>query len=310
MDKKLIKTMILTLSLVTLSLIGVLIYGIISWKGTSPWNISWNLSWNAGPLSMQKEAKASVDSCEKISLNFASAGIEISTTDDSALKVVQEANGTLKESEKFTLSTSGNTIEIKDNEKWSGIHFFRTPEVKIILYVPVNYNNDIEIKTASGNINFYSDMVLNDIKCNTASGNFKCGSITADSLNLNIASGNITANALKVKSYDLSTTSGNINLSSLSGTGNTKCVSGNIRVRYDDILDAANVSSTSGNIDLSVAKGISFEFYGKCTSGKINSDLDLSYKNQNGTEAILTVGEGPYKKINAKTISGNIRISN
>ncbi|MEQ8155879.1 MAG: DUF4097 family beta strand repeat-containing protein [Clostridiaceae bacterium] len=286
MNRNFLKILIVLWSLIALFFTGLLLYGITSGQRSALWNFPVRF----GSLSIQKEEEASVNNCEKIYLDFSSENVEVSPSRETTLKVVQEARGTLKESEKFVLSNSGNTIEISKSNSWVNLNLFRAQEIKIKLYIPESYNKDLEIITTSGNIDYNSDTELNAI-------------------NLKTTSGNITASNLKIKSYNIESTSGNIKASSISGSGYAKSTSGNIKMTYIEILNEANVSSNSGNLDLSAAKGMSFEFHGKSSSGNIKSNLDLNYKNQNGTEAVVTVGEGPYKKINASSSSGDIKIT-
>ncbi len=310
MNKQFIKIMIVLWSLIALFLTALLVYGITSGKGTN--DIFSFGQWNTGSASVQKEEETSIDNCEKISLDFFSADIEISTSKESTLKIVQEARGTMKEAEKFSLARSGNTIEIKDGRSNLTFNIFGLgiSDIKVKLSIPEGYNKDLEIKSASGNITFNSDMDLNNVKCTLSSGNINSGgSISASQISLKDTSGNINIDNLQVKTYDLSTSSGNIKIMSLYGSGQVKASSGNIIINYKDISEESTVEANSGNVILTVLKGISFEFYGKCSSGEINSTFDLNYKNKKGNEATAKVGEGPYKKINARTSSGNINIS-
>jgi Putative adhesin len=167
MNKQFIKIMIVLWSLIALLLTALLVYGITSGKGTN--DIFSFGQWNTGSASEQKEEETSIDNCEKISLDFSSADIEISTSKESTLKIVQEARGTMKEAEKFSLARSGN-----------------------------------------------------------------------------------------------------IKIMSLYGSGQVKASSGNIIINYKDISEESTVEANSGNVILTVSKGISFEFYGKCSSGNIN----------------------------------------
>jgi DUF4097 and DUF4098 domain-containing protein YvlB len=134
------------------------------------------------------------------------------------------------------------------------------------------------------------------------------GTITSEKSEIKTSSGDVGINELN-SDYDIGTSSGQIRINSLLlGSGNIESSSGDINIAYKDIRDYSNLKSSSGEVHANVDKGISFEFEGKCTSGEIDSNFDLSYKNKKGNEANGEVGEGPYKKININTTSGDIKV--
>lgn len=310
MNKRLIKINIVMWSIILVLLMTFLIYEITTGKGT---NQIFSFSrWNITSGKVQKEEKVSIDNCENIKLVFSSADIEVVTSAESSLKVVEEGSGNLTEAEKFTLTKDGNTIEIKDGNSNLSFKIFGFGRLgkKIKLFLPKGYDKDLEIKSTSGNVVFDSGINVKNLRCTQSSGNFSNSSdIIANQIDLKVSSGNINVNNLDVKSYGISATSGNIHIKSISGSGQVDATSGNIEINYKEIDEESSVQTTSGNVKLFVLKGISFEFDGQCVSGDISSSFDLNYKNKRGNEATAKVGEAPYKKINARVTSGNIKIS-
>jgi lia operon protein LiaG len=163
---------------------------------------------------------------------------------------------------------------------------------------------------ASGDITFNSDIKLNDIECSQSSGDFHVNnSITGSNIYIKSISGDITAEKLNSKHYDIHATSGDLDINSISGSGNVKTISGDVKINYSGINEYSNMSSTSGDINLIVPENMSFEFDGNCTSGNVNANFPLNYQNERKSRASAKVGSGPYKKINANAVSGDIKIS-
>lgn len=307
--KNLTKTMIVIWSLIALALIALLVYSISS--GKQIWNGFGIRNLENESLTVQKKDSASIDEVNKIKVDFGSAYVEIISTDNSNVEVVQSANRKLRENEKFTMSKEGNTISIKNNKLHFGFGFlnFNSNE-KIEVYIPKNYNKDLSVNLASGDIDINTDLTLNDVSYTQSSGDFNSnGNITANEILLKSTSGDININELSVKSYDINQVSGDTEIKSLSGSGKIKDISGGLKIYYKDISDYSDLNVVSGDVKLFIPKDISFQFDGKCISGDINSDFDINYKDKKGESASAKVGDGPYKKISVNSTSGDIDIN-
>lgn len=309
MEKKFKIAMIVMWSVIAIVLAALLIFGMTTGIGTH--NMFRIGRFNMGPSKVQKQETATLDSCDKIRLDFSSSDILVKATDDNELKVIQRGNGDFKDDEKFTISNDNNTVTIQQGRSRVGFFIFGFGNTgsEIELDIPKSYAKDLDIETSSGDVTFDSDMNLNSLKCTLSSGDLECrNNITANEISLDSASGDIDMDNLNCSKYDVSDSSGDITIKALSGSGRIEATSGDININYSDIGDYSDISVSSGDIHINVPKSLSFEFSGKCTSGDINSDFDMSY-NKKGNEASAKVGDGPYKKINAETTSGDIHIS-
>lgn len=263
-------------------------------------------------LTVQKDESIPIDNSSRISIDFSSADIAVQNTDEPNLRIVEKSTGKIKEEEKFTVSKEDNTVRIhRKNDNHLGFIFnMGNFQHRIEVYIPKGYTKDLDIRSSSGNIDFASDMKLGIVNCVASSGDLKLqGTMTTNTINLKASSGNIDVENADAKNYKIETSSGDIKINSMSGSGDVSASSGNVKVRYDNIDDYSNVSAHSGDISVIVPQNISFQFNGKCTSGDINSNFDLNYKNKKGNEASTEVGSAPYKKLNINTNSGDINIS-
>jgi len=191
--------------------------------------------------------------------------------------------------------------------------------------------SDVDLKVSSGHINcsdniqtvdkasFKStsgDIKLNGLSAkessfNASSGRIKLdGTINSEKNQVKTTSGDININELK-SDYNITASSGRIKIQSLLlGSGTIDSTSGDINVNYKGISDHSNIKCSSGSVRATIDKSISFDFEGNCTSGSINSNFGLSYKNKKENEATGKFGDGPYKKISINTTSGDISVKN
>jgi lia operon protein LiaG len=307
MENKIIKVNIAIWAVIAVILTALLVYFICN--GHS-YNI-FNFRGYSNNFQVQKQQSVGINNCDKISLDFSSGDISFKTTDDSKLKVIERANSKLSDNEKFTVERDGNCISIKDDSIMStslNIFGFGYGAKEIEVDIPKNYNKDMDVATKSGDIRFNSDVTLNNLQCEQSSGDFNSENITANNISINSKSGDLRTKMLDTKGYNVQTSSGDIDINELSGSGQIEASSGDITINYEDIGDYSNVNDRSGDIKLSTPKSLSYEFNGKCSSGEINCNFDLNYKNKRGNEANGQVGTAPFKKITAETSSGDIRI--
>lgn len=308
MDRKLKIAMIVIWSVIGIALINLLVFCIINNRG-----LGYYFSLNGGNSlisKVQKQEVVPLSDCSRIILDCSSDDVIISSSDDDKLKVIQSANRNLNENEKFTIDKRNGAVSISDRYSNFTFNLFGGLNKKIELFIPKNYAKDLEVKSTSGDINIDDDLNLNNTKFTQSSGDFtSTGKITADQIDIKASSGDIKSKNLKAKSYGINSSSGDITIDSIIGSGEISASSGDIKVTYGDIYEYADVSAHSGDINLRVPQGLSFEFDGDCSSGDIDSNLDLNYKNKDGNKATAKVGDGPYKKINVQTTSGDIDIN-
>lgn len=313
MNKRVIKTLIIIWSIIAVGFTAILVYAICNNNGGRD-ILNLFISHGSGfTLTVQKDENMDINNINKINVDFTSSNIVVQTTNEPNMRVVQKSTGNLKDDQKFTITKDGDEVTIKKDNLGSHFNIFNFGnfDETIEVYIPKNYNKDLDIESSSGNIQISTEMKLESVSFSASSGNLDLqNSINADDINLKVSSGNISIEDLICKTYNIETSSGNTKVKSISGSGFIKASSGNIKVNYKDISEYSNVSAHSGNVNLVVPKECSFEFSGKCSSGDIKSNFDLNYKSKSKDEATAKIGSGPYKKIDASTNSGNISISN
>lgn len=282
MKKTSIKILITIWSAILIALIAVLIYFMKSYGDTGAFSIK------GGNTEIQKQENISLNKCSKISVDFSSSNIIVNSSNDDKLKVVQESSHKISKLRQFVIQKNGNEILIKRN----GLFIFNILNFnfneKLEIYIPKKYAKDLSVKTSSGEVQFYGNgLAVNEAYIKSTSGDIKIRN-------------------LKCKDYNIKAVSGNINADNIEGSGNINTTSGNIDVRYSEICKYSYLKATSGNVNIKIPKKISFEFYGKSTSGDVNSNFYFDNKNDRKHEAYSKIGNGNYKSINVDITSGSI----
>jgi len=196
----------------------------------------------------------------KIDVRTISSDVNILNTDEDSIRVVIYG----RDNKNISVTTDVNQlkIDIDNRNVCIGICFSMNDRVDV--YVPNNYQNELNIKTTSGDINVGSykannfiiksisgDIIVDasrNLKANSTSGNIKVG--TANNPSLSSISGDIriknATNSLKLK-----TTSGNVKLGTVYLTKNStiSSISGDITIeKINEVyIDA---STLSGDIDI------------------------------------------------------------
>ncbi|MDF2880352.1 MAG: hypothetical protein K0R54_909 [Clostridiaceae bacterium] len=309
MDKWLKIIMIIIWSFIAILLTAFLIFNIKKSEGSG---IIFNdFKWSDVGTHLQKQQDVSLENKDKIIMNFSSENVQIWSTDEDKLRIIEKSSGRLDENEKFIVSNENNAVVIKQVKPSISFNIFGLGHFnrEIELFIPKSYNKDLQVELSSANIVVNDDLKLMKFTSKQTSGNFQCnGNLMADEIAIKTSSGNIKGDKISSKSYKINVTSGNIKINSLSGSGDAATSSGDIVIGYQEILDHSNISSTSGNVNLTIPKEKNFEFKGKCSSGNIDSNFNLSYSSKSKNQAAARIGNGPYKTINVNTTSGNIHI--
>lgn len=296
-----------------------------------------------------KEEQVSSAGIDKIALDFDSADIEVSVTDEETIKIIESSSKPLRDKEVFNLVNKNGTLRVTKGQRMPRIFFFGFggQQHKIELFIPKGYKGDLDINTSSGDIRALSELKLNNISMHQASGDLQIdyavevqsfsgdlasgdvdikfldckeytihtasGDIDTDYLKgsgeIEASSGNIEIDELIGGQYNIHSSSGDIKLKGIAGSGEISAASGDIEAEYAGIEAYASLNAASGDITLKLAENISLEMDAKCVSGDIEGNIDIDYKNKKGSEAAAIIGQGPYAKLKVNTMSGDITVN-
>ena len=294
-------------------------------------NTNFDFSFNLGSSigKMLKEEQVNSTGIEKIRLDFDSADIEVTATDEKVIRVIESSNKPLKKHELFTLTNQNGILEIIKGERITHIPFlnFGFQQHKIELFIPKSYRGDLDIVTSSGDISALSELKLNNITTQQASGDLQIDyPLEGRNFNSNLASGDVAIKHLECNKYTIGVASGDIDVDYLKGSGAIEASSGDITIgtlsgekysidassgdiNLQGVSGTGEVHANSGDITVKLSENISLEMDAKCISGDIEGDIDIEYKNKKGSEATAAVGEAPYAKLTINTNSGDITVN-
>jgi lia operon protein LiaG len=198
-------------------------------------------SWSKEKVKIDQEESFSIENLSRITAGTASADIKVIVTDEKELKIhfygdVKVASAHKDFAPYINVDKTGTTLVLmeKINSGLNSVSY--SGSVKLDIYVPKNYSEDIKLNTASGHINIKD---------------FEGGG-------------------------DINTASGEINIENCRGSFSANTVSGDILYKKDAVLDNnLNINSVSGDIDISISKDSEFKLKTRSVSGKTKCDFPV-----------------------------------
>lgn len=245
------------------------------------WSIGWNNYTNSLSGNIEKDFPNSI---ENINIITTSSNVSIFPHDASNINV--DIRGDFDSNHKYNDCIKKFDITDKDiNIETSTEDFFN--DVSLNIYIPNNFNGNINLKTTSGDMSI-SSLKLSNLLLSSTSGEIKSYNVTSSNSKINSTSG----------SLDYTGSLGECTISSTSG---------DIELNLSDLGNNSTITSTSGEIDVNLASAIGYKANISSTSGDIearNNNTDNLNINKSYT---FTNGDGT-KNISIHTTSGDISI--
>ena len=234
------------------------------------------------PFGKQTEAEVT-EQIDLIELDV--SGISTIIIPEDRSNIVAELDG----KGQVEVKQNGDTITIEYSRNWSQqFSFFSSP--KLFVYIPEDYNRDIDLEVGSGNIDF--------------KGNSK---FQINHLSMDVGSGNITMNSLSTKKSVMDVRSGNIHLKRHTGQVEADVSSGNLVIQMDELTDSVKIDVNSGRVELDLPEDANFTLEGEVNSGFISNHFELKDKVQNKQNLSGVHGTGEHF-INMDVSSGVIEL--
>ena len=181
---------------------------------------------------------------------------------------------------------SNKTLYIYHEKGLSGSNSTETIDVKLDIYIPETYKNNIKADTSFGSINI-SNLNLSKLKAITSFGDIEISDLT----------GNVEAD----------TSYGNITVKNLSGNLEASTSFGGIELEYEEFDYNINADTSFGNIELTLPRDSQFKIDAECSFGRIDIDFPLTITKNEDDELSGTVGSGR-NKIKLESSSGDIKV--
>lgn len=254
---------------------------------------------------------ANLNGIKEIQVNVASTSINIIPTTDSEIKAHLNGNiismGTYSKPD-LECYSSGNTLHVNVKNK-SGVNFgFFSSSLKLDIYFPAAYSNELKLSSSSGSINV-RDLKLSKLQCSASSGSTTLENVTADSFDYNSSSGSLNANGLITKTSKLTSSSGSKRLSGFTGDLRATSSSGSTRVEYSNFDNNIDINASSGSVEIKLPEISAFYLDASASSGSVRSDFPITVTGSNEKHQLKGSVGSDKNKVRVNTSSGSIKIS-
>jgi lia operon protein LiaG len=254
---------------------------------------------------------ASLNGIKEIQINVSSSSINIIPTTDSELKA--HLNGNVMSMSTYAKPdlecySSGNTLYVNVKNKGGVTFGFFSSSLKLDIYFPTAYANELKLASSSGSINI-RDLKLSKLECSASSGSTTLENITSDSFDYSSSSGNLNASGLKTKTSKLSSSSGSKRVSGFTGDLKATSSSGSSAIEYSTFNNNIDITASSGNVEVKLPEEAEFYLDANVSSGSIRSDFPITVKGSNDKHELKGTVGSDKNKIKINTSSGSIRIT-
>lgn len=248
-------SLIVVLSIITLGLCGVLVYGMTGH------HIYPNANKDYTGMHLVLEEEIPLDGIDSISVLYGmnSNDIFLYEGEGDSLIVKEYCEFDLDDEELSTVTVSEKSLEIK-GKKRNHIGFFQPFSIGyaggyVKLWLPASYKGQLTLVTASGDIALEPELAIEeDFSASSVSGNLKISAISAENVDIASTSGDVQISQINTDGeINIATTSGDMQLQQLNGSADISSVSGYIRA--EAISGNIHLATTSGDIILQRVDG-------------------------------------------------------
>ncbi len=281
-----------------------------------------------GGQKIDESEQLSLKGVSALAIDCVSGRIDIVEADTAKVELTGDVWGNQQKKESYLdVYEKDGTIFIKydiDSRPFS----FLNIDVKMTVYLPRNNMLNLDIISTSGDINI-QNMQFSDVKIKSTSGYTLIKECAGASLSLEKTSGDTDIAAADFNSISIVSQSGNIDIGETFGavairstSGDTRIenaygplainsTSGDVAAQITGKTPSVDIGVTSGDVQLLLNKNAAFDLSVKATSGRVNTDFDITINgnNSNIVEKSIT-GEcnGGGDNVNITTLSGNISV--
>ncbi|WP_019156233.1 LiaG family protein [Robertmurraya massiliosenegalensis] len=261
-----------------------------------------NLTW----FSDKDNTKAEItNKIKSIDFDISSVNLEIIPEKRNDLEAVFDGKG------KINVRQSGNAITVSHERGWnSWFSFFN--HSKLIVYIPEDYQKDMEINIGSGSVELAGNsekqpFTLDDLAIDMGSGSINLRHLQVNDFSHDGSSGNASIDGLSSKSSTINISSGNIKVTDFSGELEADISSGKLDIGFAELVDSVEIGVSSGTVTLDLPDQADFTLDGKIGSGNISYNLPLTIEEQDKHHVKGTLGTGKHN-IDINVSNGTVKI--
>jgi lia operon protein LiaG len=254
----------------------------------------------------EDSAKVSND-IENISIDISSVRTAIIPEDRDDIRAELKGKGTV------SVDKNGDDIEVTVKRKgFFSFNWFEQNKTSLTIYIPEDYDKNMEIELGSGEIVFKGASIENPMKLKSlaldiGSGSMELKNMDVETFDHNSSSGEVEINSLTAETGTFNVSSGSVKVQDFSGKLDAEVSSGELEIQMDELKDAISLNVSSGDIELDLPDNADFTLNGKISSGDISTDFQLKNKQETDNRLSGEHGNGKHE-IDVDVSSGDIEI--
>ena len=202
---------------------------------------------------------------------------------------------------------SGDTLYIIAKKDGSNSYSVYSTDLKLNIYVPVDFKDNIKIVTSSGDIKV-SKSELSNLQLTASSGDIKVYDLVSNSLSIETSSGEQEVKNVKSNKSNFLASSGDVEIYNFAGDVNVTTSSGEIDLHYEKFNNNINATASSGDIEVKLPINSEFNLNANASSGEIESSFPITVTEKQKNSLSGKVGNST-NAINITTSSGDISIN-
>lgn len=257
MNRTLTIVLIIILSLIA---IGIGAFAFLFSIGKISLNNNWYNIFNRESTTLV-ESKT-YDKVEVIYVKSNTADVYIKHATDNKFSV--EIYSDNEKSHSIDLSSNDLKVELEENN-----HFLFGKQPRIILYVPSEFENKIDIVNRTGDINSESYEKAK-FKIDVTTGDTEIDKI--DVADIKTTTGDIRINT--INTIQAVCTTGDIRVDSINYSLDLKTTTGDIRIETADLKESGNIQTTTGDVRINTLNEVYVETESKTGDVRVNNKAD------------------------------------
>lgn len=260
-------TMIVIFSVVIITLLVVLIWGISVRDGWNGWRREDASGWPAADLKSGVVFEYDAADVQEVNIDLLSEEVQIEPAEGSTIRVEQLAASDIPSREQIRCGLRGSSLTVQAPAAWNAscVGWGHLP-TSVRVSVPKQAALRLGIDVLSGSVNA-RDLRFRDMDVDAASGSIRLEGITADGASFQTASGSISIAGGSFRSLNCETASGEIDAETgVDGTVSLSSMSGG--QRFSGSCSEFHAEAASGDVDAEIrgASSVSAE----AMSGRVN----------------------------------------
>ncbi|NQT60982.1 MAG: DUF4097 family beta strand repeat protein [Bacteroidetes bacterium] len=258
----------------------------------------------AGMSEIALEADLSLNGLS--SVEFAGVSSDITVTRTNSNTITVKVTGKARVAPELVSEKKGSMgiFEVK----WQKSITNNARDMKMEVFLPVNYQADVSFRTVSGDINLTERSTFDDVTFNTVSGDIRNRDTSSNSYSASTVSGDQNLSDIFSEDASLSSISGDIDYTGSLVSLTASSISGDCKISLDSLSGRIKCNSTSGDIIIRLPETISADISFSTVSGDLTSDIPILTTGSKKNQLTGTIGSGTHS-IEGHTVSGDIHIS-